>query len=135
MAVDKGCDGVEPDNVDGYANKSGFKITYADQLKYNIWLAQQAHDKGLAVGLKNASPMVNDLVSYFDFAVVEQCFQYNECNAYKPFISANKAVFEVEYSLKPAKFCKQANDLGFSSLKMPLDLDGSARYSCQTDFK
>ncbi len=42
LAVAKGCDGVEPDNVDGYTQASGFRITYADQLAYNRWLAAAA---------------------------------------------------------------------------------------------
>lgn len=35
LAVQKGCDGVEPDNVDGYQNNSGFPLTAQDQLAYN----------------------------------------------------------------------------------------------------
>ena len=31
----EGCDGVEPDNVDGYANDTGFDLTGDDQLAYN----------------------------------------------------------------------------------------------------
>lgn len=40
---------------------------------------------------------VNDLVQSFDFAVVEQCYQYSECSNYDPFIRANKAVLIAEY--------------------------------------
>ena len=39
MAKDKGCDGVEPDNVDGYSNNNGLGLTASDQLAYNKWLA------------------------------------------------------------------------------------------------
>src|SRR4051794_39669821 len=38
----KGFDGVEPDNVDGYANDSGFPLTGADQLRYDRFLARAA---------------------------------------------------------------------------------------------
>lgn len=38
-AVSRGCDGVEPDNVDGYTNHNGLGLTAADQLAYNKWLA------------------------------------------------------------------------------------------------
>lgn len=38
-AVSRGCDGVEPDNVDGYTNHNGLGLTAADQLSYNKWLA------------------------------------------------------------------------------------------------
>ncbi len=39
LAVSKGCNGVEPDNVDGYANSGGFPLTAATQLDYNRFLA------------------------------------------------------------------------------------------------
>jgi hypothetical protein len=39
--------------VDGYANSNGLGFTAQDQLTYNIWTAQQAHARNLAVGLKN----------------------------------------------------------------------------------
>jgi len=50
LAVEKGCDGVEPDNVDGYANDSGFSLTPDDQLDFNRFLAAVAHARGLSVG-------------------------------------------------------------------------------------
>ena len=43
MCERKGFDGVEFDNVDGYANDTGFPLTGADQLRYNVFLANQAH--------------------------------------------------------------------------------------------
>ncbi len=48
--VRKGFDGVEFDNVDGYANRTGFRLTGRDQLEYNSWLARAAHARGLAAG-------------------------------------------------------------------------------------
>ena len=35
---DKGFDGIEPDNIDGFLNDTGFDLTGVDQLAY-IWLA------------------------------------------------------------------------------------------------
>ncbi|PYR60326.1 MAG: endo alpha-1,4 polygalactosaminidase, partial [Acidobacteria bacterium] len=35
----KGFDGVEPDNVDGYANTTGFPLSNVDQMKFNTFLA------------------------------------------------------------------------------------------------
>ncbi|MBL4637112.1 MAG: endo alpha-1,4 polygalactosaminidase [Kofleriaceae bacterium] len=54
LAVQKGCDGVEPDNMDGYQNDSGFPLRDEDQLAFNRAIANLAHTRGLAVGLKNA---------------------------------------------------------------------------------
>ena len=50
LAVSKGCVGVEPDNVDGYQNSSGFPLTAADQLAYNRFLAGEARARGGAAG-------------------------------------------------------------------------------------
>ena len=99
MCAEKGFDGVEPDNINGWENKTGFPLTRADQLRYNRWIAGQVHKRGMAVALKNDSGQAKELVGNFDFAVVEECFQYHECARFKPFIKAGKAVFETEYEL------------------------------------
>ena len=130
LAVQKKCDGVEPDNVDGYQNDTGFNLTYADQLNYNKWLASEAHQRNLSIALKNDLEQVKDLVAYFDFSVNEQCFQYKECDLLLPFIRQNKAVLGVEYELDTGDFCEEANSLNFSWLKMKYELDGS-RISCK----
>ena len=130
MAVEKGCDGVEPDNIHAYQENSGFSLTYDDQLRYNKWLAQEAHRRGLAIALKNDGEQVKDLVNDFDFAVVEECFQYNECMPFTKFIEQNKAVLEVEYELPKSAFCPKAKELNFSALKMNMDLAGD-RDACE----
>jgi len=130
LAVQKDCDGVEPDNLDGYDNDSGFPLTYADQLAYNIWLAEQAHARGLSVGLKNDLDQVFDLQPYFDWALNEECFTYQECDRLSPFVDAGKAVFGVEYSLEPADFCPQANTLDFDFLHKEREL-GTWRLACR----
>lgn len=126
----KGFDGVEFDNVDGYANRTGFPITAADQLRYDIWLANTAHRAGLSVALKNDNGQVGRLLPYFDMALDEQCFQYHECRLLLPFIRARKPVFEVEYSLPPARFCPEANRLGFNALRKHPAL-GPWRIACR----
>ena len=50
---DKGFDGVEPDNIDGYTNDTGFPLTYLGQIEYNKWLAAEAHQRELSMKLKN----------------------------------------------------------------------------------
>ena len=130
LAVDKGCDGVEPDNVDGYSNKTGFPLTGNDQLTYNRWLADQAHARGLSVGLKNDVEQVAKLEPYFNWALDEQCFEYNECNLLLPFVQAGKAVFGVEYSGSLDSFCPEANSMDFDWLKKNLDLD-ARREACR----
>ena len=125
----KGFDGVEADNVDGYANRSGFALTGADQLRYNRFVAREAHRLGLAAGLKNDAGQARKLAPHFDFAVVEQCFRYDECAAYRPFTKAGKAVFAVEYSLPRRSFCDRARRLRFSAVRKRLGL-GAWRAAC-----
>jgi hypothetical protein len=122
LAVTRGCDGVEPDNVDGYANLTGFGLTGTDQRRYNTWLAERAHERGLSVGLKNDLGQIPGLVGIFDWALNEQCFEFDECEALLPFVAAGKAVFGVEYQGTPESFCPQAAAYGFSWLKKHLAL-------------
>ena len=126
---DKGFDGIEPDNIDGYLNDTGFPLDYDDQLEYNIWLAETAHARGLSIGLKNDMDQAPELLAHFDWALNEECFRYEECETLLPFIEAGKAVFNVEYSLEAGEFCAQARDMGFNSLKKNLDVD-AWRESC-----
>ncbi|GIJ47674.1 hypothetical protein Val02_45600 [Virgisporangium aliadipatigenens] len=118
----KGFDAVEPDNVDGYANASGFPLSAADQLTYNRRLAELAHGKGLAIGLKNDVEQAAALEPAFDFAVNEECVEYEECGQLRPFIAAGKPVFHVEYS-DGSSFCAQTKGYGFSSMRKKEDLD------------
>ncbi|WP_294946981.1 endo alpha-1,4 polygalactosaminidase, partial [Sulfurivirga sp.] len=37
LARRKGCDGVDPDNVNGFENPTGFALTLAGQLRFNRW--------------------------------------------------------------------------------------------------
>ena len=131
-AVQKGCDGVEPDNVTAYANDSGFAISEADQIAYNIWLAEAAHARGLSIGLKNALDLVDVLEPHFDWALNEECYQYDECAALRPFTQAGKAVFGVEYEGDLAEFCPVMNELGYDWLFKRLDLD-AWRIACQDE--
>jgi hypothetical protein len=123
MCRTKGFDAVEPDNVDGYVNDTGFPLTAAQQLAYNRMIAQLAHERGLSVGLKNDLDQVGALVGDFDFSVDEQCAEFDECEELTPFIAAAKAVFHVEYNLTANQFCARTKKLGFSSMVKHLDLD------------
>ena len=129
LAVKKRCDGVDPDNVDGYTNSTGFRLTGSDQLRFNKWIAGEAHARGLAVGLKNDLDQVPQLVSAFDFAVNEQCFEYKECDLLLPFVDAGKPVLGIEYYGSPSTICPKANAMGFSTLKKSMSLDAE-RIDC-----
>lgn len=130
LAAEKGCDAVEPDNVDGYQNRSGFLLSYDDQLAFNRFLATEAHARGLAIGLKNDLEQIPDLVDDFDFAVNEECYQWNECHRLAPFVRAGKAVFGAEYGVPTSAFCPVTNALDLDFIRKRLDL-GAWRESCR----
>lgn len=137
IAVSKGCNGVDPDNVNGYTNSSGFPLTALTQLDYNRFLATEAHKRKLAVALKNDTGQLSDLVGDFDFSVNEQCHIYSECAGYQIFIGNNKPVFNVEYAssyindpVARQTLCTDAHARSFHTLVLPLLLDDSFRYSC-----
>jgi hypothetical protein len=124
---DKGFDGIEADIVDGYANPSGFDLSGDDQLAYNRMLADLAHDRGLAIALKNDLDQIPDLVDTFDLAVNEQCAEFDECDALVPFIDAGKPVLHAEYEFDDLRFCTVTVPLGLSSILKNIELDATVR--------
>ncbi len=127
LCRDKGFDGVEFDNVDGYSNSPGFPLTRQDQLAFNRWLAGAAHEHGLAVGLKNTLQLAEQLEPVFDFSILEQCAQYRECALAEPFLEANKPVLDIEYTVARADFCPRAERLGIFAMRKRLELDAWRR--------
>jgi hypothetical protein len=142
----KGCQGIDPDIDDAYfqdftgnynkkSSFTGFSISYADQLSYNRYMANAAHSRGMSYGLKNGADAryVKDMLPYADWVLNEQCYQYKECDVYKPFIAANKAVFQIEYTSPVAKFCPALNKLNFDSIKKSVALSATPRVACRND--
>lgn len=123
LAAQKDCDGVDPDNVNGFENDTDFPLTYADQIAYNVSLAQAAHERGLLIGLKNDLNQIPDLLPYFDWALNESCFTYEECDLLAPFTRAGKPVFVIEYEQTPEMFCEQARAMNFNAAQKNLELD------------
>jgi hypothetical protein len=129
----KGFDGIEPDNIDGYTNDTGFPLTAQHQLTYNIWLANEAHERGLSIGLKNDPDQVVELLPYFDWALTEDCFDQGWCDQLTPFVNAGKAVFAAEYTdtgMTTTQFCPQANALNFNGILKHRNLD-AWRQACR----
>lgn len=131
VAKEKGCDAVEPDNMDGYANNNGVGLSADDQLDYNRYIAEEAHKRDLAVGLKNDAEQAAELEPYFDFVVIESCHVYNECDAYQAFQAAGKALFSAEYDVDNFdQMCETAVRYGLHSVHFALALDGSLYRPC-----
>ena len=104
----KGFDGVDPDNLDGYQNNTGFKISYAQQLAYDTWIAQEAHSLGLTADEKGDNSQVADLSKVFDYAVTEQCWKQGWCKQFAAYTARNALVIDVEYGVPPATFTSKA---------------------------
>jgi hypothetical protein len=117
MAKQKGCDGLDPDNVDGYVclstsfyfsrvlaatharqeNDNGLSLTTNDSIAYIQYLSSIARPLNLTLGLKNARTIISAILPLVDFAVNEQCIEYGECSSFQPFIAAAKPVLHIEY--------------------------------------
>ena len=110
--VAKGFDAVEPDEVDGYSNDSGFPLTYQDQVVYNRAVASWVHAAGLSVGQKGDLDQTADLVGYFDWTLNEECGRYDECatggGGLQQYSAAGKAVWIAEYRAQDLD-CAQAS--------------------------
>jgi hypothetical protein len=123
VCVRKGFDGIEFDNVDGQSNRTGFPLTRAQQIRYDLALARAAHAKGLQPGLKNAPELIPALVDSFDWALNEQCVQYSECTPYKRFTAQGKAVFVLEYNVTVQRMCNVTVPLNLYAQKKKLSLN------------
>ncbi|ORX92936.1 glycoside hydrolase superfamily, partial [Clohesyomyces aquaticus] len=105
LAAKKGCNAIEPDNVDVYSNENGFKpaIVPDDTVKYLHKVSAYARSLNMSVGIKNCIEILGPIFDDVDFAISEQCVQYLNCTAYANFTTAphagaiGKPVFEVEY--------------------------------------
>jgi hypothetical protein len=74
---------------------------------------------------------VRALQPHFDGALVEQCNQYSECGAYRPYLRAGKPVLNAEYrpSLYP-RFCTAENRAGLIGALYNLALNGRRFRPC-----
>lgn len=89
---------VEIDNLDSYSRSSGL-LTQANNIAFMGQLSAIAHQNGLAIAQKNSAELLGSVVSMgTDFAVVEECNRYNECDTYTAVYGA--LVFIIEYRLQ-----------------------------------
>jgi hypothetical protein len=129
MCQAAGYDAVEPDNMDGYENSTGFPITAEQQATYNEWIAGEVHSLGMAVFQKNDPDQASTLEPYFDGVIDEQCNEYTECSAFDPYLSAGKPVLNAEYS-GGTSFCPADNAAGIMGALYSINLDGSTYTPC-----
>lgn len=121
LCRDRGFDAVDPDNVDSFeiGMDTGFPLKASDAVDYLKFLAAEAHKRGLAIGLKNATEISKKVLDDMDFAVTEDCFDQGWCPVSRNFTAKDKAVFAIEYTdnnIDFDAFCKQAKKYQLSPL-------------------
>ncbi|TFK97854.1 hypothetical protein BDV98DRAFT_534908 [Pterulicium gracile] len=93
----RGFQAIEIDNLDTFWRAPGL-ITMDHNIAYATLLTKYAHDKGLAVGQKNAMELgargKNE--AKFDFVVAENCQEWNECQDYMDVYGNN--MISIEYN-------------------------------------
>ncbi|WP_436739417.1 endo alpha-1,4 polygalactosaminidase [Streptomyces sp. BBFR102] len=92
----RGFDAVEPDNYDSFTRSDGL-LDADDAQAYLALLVERAHSRGLAVAQKNTAELAGDRERLgLDFAVAEECGQYEECGVYDEAFGGH--VLVVEYT-------------------------------------
>ncbi|MEU9479052.1 endo alpha-1,4 polygalactosaminidase [Streptomyces sp. NPDC048191] len=92
----KGFDAVEPDNYDSYT-RSRHLLTAADATSFMRLLSRHAHARHLAVAQKNTAQLAGVRGrAGLDFAVAEECGQYDECGVYAK--AFDDRVVDIEYT-------------------------------------
>ena len=97
--ANKGFDAVEFDNLDTYSRFDGLPFGQTETIEYVARLTAFAHDRGLAVGQKNTVELTREQsldVIDFDFAVVEECAEFEECAGYRDIYDLQ--ILAIEYS-------------------------------------
>jgi hypothetical protein len=121
--LNKGFDAIEPDETEVWSNNPGFPITRDQNIAFNKAVADMVHSLGLSVGLKGNNSEASVLEPYFDWALTEQCWEYDECANFRDsFVAANKLVLNVEYNVDPD--CTFARQWHVNSSRRDLDLVG-----------
>ncbi|TCC28271.1 hypothetical protein E0H58_05380 [Kribbella speibonae] len=90
----KGYQAIEPDNYDSYTRSKNL-LTAGQAKAYLTLLATHAHGKSLAIGQKNTVELAGARSTVgLDFAVAEECGQYDECGDYVDAFGNNVIVIE-----------------------------------------
>ncbi|MFB8179577.1 endo alpha-1,4 polygalactosaminidase [Streptomyces sp. NPDC055966] len=100
----KGYKAIDPDNYDSYTRVPHGLLTANDAKAFLSLLAVHAHAQGLAIGQKNTAALAPYRKQVgVDFAVVEECGQYDECGDYAAAFGHHMMVIEyTEQGMKKA---------------------------------
>ncbi|KAF2429062.1 endo alpha-1,4 polygalactosaminidase [Tothia fuscella] len=131
LAAQKGCDAIDPDNIDGYSNESGGgfspPLSTSDSIRFLNRMASAADSLGMSIGLKNAMDILDSVADNIQFAVNEECIAIGECDVYNKFIGSGKPVYHIEYgsAYEASRFCSNGY---LNTVVKRLSLDGWVHY-------
>lgn len=133
---EQGLDALKAFAAENVKARTGFEISYDDQIAYNRMLSEEAHSRCMGIGLLNDVFQIPDLADDFDFALNEQCHHCGWCDLYQPFVGADKPVLHLEFRdnegfCKPgsapiADICSAVKGMGLSTFNT-LKKDASSR--------
>jgi hypothetical protein len=83
IAVDKGCDGIDLDNIDRDGHESYIEAIF-----------EGARSRGLLVSQKNAVEKIEVFWDFVDMYQNEQCQEHDECGPYE---GLGRPVYNIEY--------------------------------------
>lgn len=129
LAVNKDCDAIDPAFIDAYqwpVEGTGFSITEDDAVAYVKMLAEHAHSRNLAFGLRRAPEIAARSMEDVDFSVCESCSKTKDCEAYQNFLDAGKPVFHVEYANETTSVLEETSK---EELESMCNVDGSKGFS------
>jgi len=116
VARDKDFDGLLPTSLSGYRADTGFDLTAEDQRAYSAWLADEAHARGLLVGMAGDFDQAPELIDRFDWAVHYGCIERGDCDDLHLFAERGKPVLDVETEGEAADVCAAGEQLGINVL-------------------
>ena len=119
----KGYNAVEFDNLDSFTRYDDSGFTQADAVEYATLLVTNTHALGLAAAQKNTAELLGfkDAIG-FDFAVVEQCGEFDECEQFST--AYNEAMVDIEY--QDSSFTNACSAIGGTSAVVRRDVGVTA---------
>ncbi|WP_327399369.1 endo alpha-1,4 polygalactosaminidase [Streptomyces sp. NBC_01288] len=124
----KGFDAVEPDNYDSYT-RSDDLLTANDATAFITLLSRHAHARHLAIAQKNTVELAGlRKKTGLDFAIAEECAEYDECGEYAR--AFDDRVIVIEYSDSGLRKARSGFAGRLSIVRRDLDVStpGSAGY-------
>lgn len=133
LCVDKGFSGVDPDNIDSWWAETGFPLNQSDNTRLIDRLIDAAHERGLAIGQKNAPELAPAWADRFDFAMTEDCAADSWCDGMQPFLNLGRPVYAIEYTDRTThdrfqNVCEQDHPAGISFVYKHRELDAWSEF-------